>query len=347
MSTQHGLSLVAQKMVADKKSIVAADESPDTMKKRFESAGLQYSEEAAHRFRTALFTTPGIEKYVSAVILHKDTLTRYIDSELTAYFLQGLGIIPGVKVDQGLRDLPGHPGEKYTLGLDSLTPQSLQWYIDAGAHFAKARSVYRIGASTSHRRDGSPSSTSYHENAHFQAMYAYLCQQAGIVPIVEPEVLIDGEHDIETCFAVSKHALTVLVNTLLYYGVDFESMILKPSMVTRGLHSNQNQSPEHIAQLTLRALKECGLPQNVPGIAFLSGGHSPFRAREYLAYINRRVVEWPQLYRWKMTGSFGRASQADALKVWALTDGDIKKTQEVFMWVLERISKARDGFILD
>lgn len=329
-------------MVRDKTSIVAADESPTTMKERFEKAGIPYSEDAAHHFRTALFTTPGLENHVSAVILHEGTLNRTIEGMPTAFYLLSRGIIPGVKVDLGLRTLFAGSPERLTSGLDTLTHVALESFLDRGALFTKARSVYKIDV-----KAGLPSSQSVWGNAHFQALYAFLCQKAGLVPIVEPEVLIDGDHSIDDCYTATKHALTVLVNTLTYYEVVPGEMVLKPNMVTKGKDSTRTDVCDNVAWQTLKAISESGLSHDVPGIAFLSGGHNAFHAREYLAHINRRRWGKAYLYPWKLTASFGRGSQETALKTYAQFDGDIEKTQRSFMWTLERIAKARAGLIHD
>ncbi len=297
------LAATARAMVAKSKGILAADESGGTIAKRFGSIQLESTEEHRRRYRELLFTTPGVEEYISGVILYDETIRqRTHDGTPFPAYLAGRGILPGIKVDLGAKPLAAHPGETITEGLDGLR-ERLSEYRQLGAKFAKWRAVIDIGA-------GIPSRYAIEANAAALARYAALCQEAGIVPIVEPEVLMDGEHTVERCEEVTGSVLERVFDHLFAAAVVLEGMILKPNMVVPGKKSAQKVAPELIAQATARCLRRY-VPAAVPGIAFLSGGQSSAEATRHLNLINS-VGDLP----WAVTFSFGRALQDDALAAW-------------------------------
>jgi len=294
----------ARALVADDRGILAADESSGTIEKRFDSIELESTEENRRAYRDMLFTTPDLEQFVSGVILFDETI-RQSSADGTPFpqLLAGKGIIPGIKVDTGAKDLAGAPGEKVTEGLDGLRDR-LEEYVGLGARFAKWRAVITIG-------DGIPTSYCIHTNAHALARYAALCQEQGLVPIVEPEVLMDADNDIETCYQATRRTLHATFHELHHQRVDLEGILLKPNMVISGKGSATQASAEEVAGWTLRCFHET-VPAAVPGIVFLSGGQSDEQASENLNAINSRG---PQ--PWALSFSYGRALQAPALKAWA------------------------------
>jgi fructose-bisphosphate aldolase class I len=301
------LNETALAMVAPGKGILAADESTGTIEKRFTSIKVDNTEPNRRAYRDMLFTTQGFEQHTSGVILFEETLFQSaLDGTPFAKLLAGKGVLPGIKVDKGAKDLPGAPGETITEGLDGLR-ERLVTYRDAGARFAKWRAVITIG-------DGIPSEYCIHTNAHALARYAALCQEAGIVPIVEPEVLMDADNTIEVCEAVTERTLQRVFAELAAQHVLLEGMILKPNMVISGKKCAKQADRTTVAAATLRTLKRC-VPSAVPGIAFLSGGQSDEDATAHLDAMNR-MGSLP----WKLTFSYGRALQAAALKAWSGTN---------------------------
>ncbi|HXH88926.1 MAG TPA: class I fructose-bisphosphate aldolase [Gaiellaceae bacterium] len=293
----------AQELVAGNRGILAADESSGTIKKRFDTIELESTEESRRAYRDMLFTTPGIEEFVSGVILYDETLRQSaVDETPFAKLLADKGIIPGIKVDTGAKDLAGAPGEQVTEGLDGLR-ERLEEYRGLGARFAKWRAVITIG-------DGIPTAYCIEANAHALARYAALCQEQGIVPIVEPEVLMDADNDIETCYRATKRTLHKVFDELYHQRVDLQGMLLKPNMVISGKGSSTQASAKEVAEWTLRCFRET-VPAAVPGIVFLSGGQSDETASQNLNAINSRG---PQ--PWVLSFSYGRALQAPALKAW-------------------------------
>jgi fructose-bisphosphate aldolase, class I len=293
---------IATAMVAHGKGILAADESPSTMNARLQQAGVQPSPQQRRAYREMLVTTAGLTDGVSAVILCDETFRQQLtDGRSFPAALTERGLLPGIKVDTGVRPLAGAPGETITEGLDGLR-ERLAEYVTLGARFAKWRAVIRIGARW-------PSWRVLHANAHALARYAALCQDAGIVPIVEPEVLRDGDHTISRCADVTVAMLLQLCAELADFGVDCTSMVLKPSMVTPGSESGQTVWPEEVAAHTVRALR-CAVPADVAGIAFLSGGQQPAQASANLAALQQGYAPWP------LTFSFGRALVDPALAAW-------------------------------
>ena len=297
------LETTAQAMVAKGKGILAADESSGTIKKRFDSIKLESTEEHRRTYREMLFTAPGAADYISGVIFYDETLRQKTKTGVPfADYLKRLGVVPGIKVDAGTKPLAGAAGEVVTEGLDGLRDR-LKEYYSLGARFAKWRAVIDIA-------DGIPSSYGIHVNAHALARYAALCQEANIVPIVEPEVLMDGAHTIERCEVVTDAVLAEVFAQLNLHRVYLEGMVLKPNMVISGIKCPKRAGAEQVAEATVRCLKR-HVPAAVPGIAFLSGGQGPEEATEHLNLMNG-MSGLP----WRLTFSYGRALQAPALAAW-------------------------------
>lgn len=311
MGTYHLSDEIAEKltetadaMAAPGKGILAADESSPTIKKRFDSISVESTESNRSAYRELLFTAPGIEEYISGVILFEETLGQST-AKGTAFpeLLKERGIIPGIKVDKGLAIVPGTREETATQGLDGLG-ERLAGYSAMGAEFAKWRAVIHIG---SHR----PTRLAVDVNAHGLARYAALCQAAGLVPIVEPEILMNGDHDIDACARVSEWVLEKVFSELVRHRVLLEGMILKPSMVTAGDFCPNQADVETVARTTVRIFNRT-VPAAVPGIAFLSGGQSSELATAHLNAMNQ-IGPHP----WELTFSYGRALQENPLKAWA------------------------------
>ncbi|MGZ8444136.1 MAG: class I fructose-bisphosphate aldolase [Candidatus Binatia bacterium] len=329
MSKQE-LESVAQAMVAKGKGILAADESMGTIKRRFDSIKIDSNENNRRAYREMLFTTKGLEEAVSGVILFDETL-RTAASDGTAFseLLSKKGIMPGIKVDKGPVDIPGFPGETVTEGLDGLRAR-VKEYRELGAKFAKWRAVITIG-------DGIPTYTCLQANAHALARYAALCQEGGIVPIVEPEVLLDGGHTIERCEEVTQEALRITFSALLEQRVHLEGMILKPSMVVSGKDNARQAGVDEVAERTIRCLKRT-VPGAVPGIAFLSGGQSAVSATEHLNKMNQLGP-----HPWQVSFSYARALQDPALKAWKGEAGNVAAAQKIFYHRAKMNSAARTG----
>ncbi|MEQ1440254.1 class I fructose-bisphosphate aldolase [Fontimonas sp. SYSU GA230001] len=297
------LNATARAMVADGRGLLAADESTGTIEKRFKTIGVENSEANRRAYRDMLFTTPGFEQHTSGVILFEETLFQSgLDGTPFPKLLESKGVIPGIKVDKGTKPLAGAPNEVITEGLDGLRDR-LAKYKEAGARFAKWRAVITIG-------DGIPSDYCIHTNAHALARYAALCQEADIVPIVEPEVLMDADNTLEVCEAVTNRTLAAVFDELGRQRVLLEGMVLKPNMVVSGKKCPVQADIRTVATATLRTLKR-HVPAAVPGIAFLSGGQSDLDATAHLDAMNRMGP-----HPWKLTFSYGRALQAAALKAW-------------------------------
>ncbi len=312
---------IAQAMVVPGQGILAADESSGTIKKRFDSINVESTEQNRRDYREMLFRSEeAMKNHISGVILFDETLRqKAADGTPLVDIIKAAGAVPGIKVDTGAKDLAGNPNEKVTEGLDGLRERLVE-YHGLGARFAKWRSVITIG-------DNMPSHNCIHANAHGLARYAALCQENGIVPIVEPEVLMDGEHsahDIDTCYKVTKWTLNEVFRELFYAGVKLEGMVLKPNMVIAGQKSPTQASAAEVAEKTVRCLKET-VPASVPGIAFLSGGQSDEVATEHLSLMNA-IGGMP----WKLTFSYGRALQAAALKAWGGKSENVAAAQRAF-----------------
>lgn len=311
---------IAQAMTIKGKGILAADESNPTCKKRFDSIGVDSTEQNRNIYRDMLFTTKGMEEFISGVILFDETIRQSTIKEEVSFpdFLSDLGVIPGIKVDAGAKHLSGTNDEKVTEGLDGLDDR-LKEYYSLGARFAKWRAVISIG-------DSEPSGTCISANAHALARYASLCQKNGIVPIVEPEILMDGAHPIEDSFFVSEEVLHTVFYELYGQNVELEGMVLKPNMVLSGYNCFDQASVEQVAELTVTVFKR-SVPSAVPGIAFLSGGQSDEHATAHLNAMNQIIGDNSP---WNLTFSYGRALQAPALKAWAGKDENISDAQEAF-----------------
>jgi fructose-bisphosphate aldolase class I len=298
------LESTAQAMVAPGKGIIAIDESSNTIKKRFEAVGIENSEENRRAYRELLLTAPGAADHLSGAILFDETIRQKTrDGVPFTEVMHKAGIIPGIKVDKGTQPLAGYPGELVTEGLDGLRDRLKEYYA-LGARFAKWRAVITIG-------DDIPSGTCIEANAHALARYASLCQEQGLVPIVEPEVLMDGEHDIETCYEVTEVVLRSVFGALYDFDVLLEGTILKASMVLPGKGCPEQASVEEVAEATLRCLRSA-VPAILPGIVFLSGGQSDADATAHLNAMNQ-IGGNP----WPLSFSYGRAMQSAALKLWS------------------------------
>ncbi len=312
------LKSVASAIVAEQKGILAADESGPTIKKRFDAIKLDCTEENRRRYREILFTTEGVEPYIGGVILYDETL-RQSSAEGTPFaeLLTHRGIIPGIKVDGGAKPLALHVGEKITEGLDGLR-ERLQEYQQLGARFAKWRGVIEIYESDI------PSASAIRANGHALARYAALCQEVGIVPIVEPEVLMDGSHGIQRCEAVTSQVLEIVFAELDAQRVALEGMLLKPNMVIAGMKCPQQADVQQVAEATMRCLTRY-VPAAVPGIVFLSGGQSAQDATAHLNAMNRLGA-----HPWPVSFSYGRALQAPVLTAWKGLEQNVAEAQKTF-----------------
>jgi fructose-bisphosphate aldolase class I len=325
------LNNIAQAMVVPGKGILAADESSGTIKKRFDAIKVESTEDSRRDYREMLFRSKdAMSKYISGVILYDETIWQKAkDGTPLVKLIEQAGAIPGIKVDEGTQPLPNCPGELVTVGLDKLA-ERLKKYYDQGARFAKWRAVIDIGP-------GIPTMTAISVNAHALARYAALCQQAQIVPIVEPEVLMDGDHDIDRCYEVTQRVLNKTFQELRVQRVAFEGMILKPNMAISGKKAKTRAGIDEVAEKTIRLLKSC-VPAAVPGIAFLSGGQSDEEATAHLDAMNR-IGGLP----WKLTFSYGRALQAAPQKAWSGKAENTAAGQQAFTHRARMNSLASKG----
>jgi fructose-bisphosphate aldolase class I len=330
MSTQELIS-TAREMVAPGKGILAADESTGTIKKRLDSVGAENTEENRRAWRQLLFTTPGFGEFISGVILFDETIRQSADDGRTfVQVLQDEGVIPGIKVDKSTNPLAGSPSEKSTDGLDGLRGR-LEEYRELGARFTKWRAVIVIG-------DGIPTPYAIHTNAHGLARYAALSQEAGLVPIVEPEVLMDGTHDIQRCFDVTEATLHRVFDELMQQGVSLEGMVLKPNMVLSGKEASNRAEPREVAEATVECFKRV-VPAAVPGIAFLSGGQSDVEATRNLDAMNRLADHGP----WELTFSYGRGLQAAPLAAWGGKPENVEAGKAAFSKRARLTAAGRKG----
>ena len=314
------LSATAHALVAPGHGLLAMDESTGTCNARFAEHGIPQTVEARRAYRELLVTTPGLAAAgISGAILFDETIRQSTAAGISfVEILQGAGIIPGIKVDAGTHELAGWPGEVVTEGLDGLRPR-LGEYAGLGARFAKWRAVLAIGS-------GRPSQAGIAANAHALARYAALCQEAGLVPIVEPEVLLTGPHSLEQCAAVTEDVLHEVFAQLRTQGVALEGMLLKPSMVLAGQDCPKQPTTAHVADATLACLRRT-VPAAVPGVAFLSGGQSPEEATRHLAAMHARGEQLP----WALTFSFGRALQQPALEAWGGDAANVAAAQRALL----------------
>tara|TARA_B100000401_G_C52714684_1_gene675607 strand:+ start:53 stop:1063 length:1011 start_codon:yes stop_codon:yes gene_type:complete len=310
------LNKIAIKIISNGKGILAADESTVTMTKRLEAVNVNSNEESRLNFRKTLFTSESMKKCIGGVILYDETIKQSYKSKTIPELINDNGAITGIKVDTGAKSLAGSPDEKITEGLDGLR-ERLKEYFKLGARFTKWRGVYSIS-------DKFPSKLSIYSNAHALARYAALVQECGMVPIVEPEVLMDGNHTAEICYHKTSEVIKKCFEELILNKVDLTGVILKPNMILDGNKSTNKIDNKQIAELTLKCLKE-SVPQEVPGIAFLSGGQSEIEATENLNLINNSNNT-----EFIMTYSYGRALQQSALKHWSKNVNDIQGTQKIF-----------------
>jgi fructose-bisphosphate aldolase class I len=325
------LKSVARAIVAKQKGVLAADESSPTIKKRFDSVKVECTEENRRRYREILFTAEGIEKYIGGVILYDETLRQSTrDGTPFAKLLASRGIAPGIKVDKGAKALALYPGDKVAEGLDGLR-ERLAEYKQLGARFAKWRAVIDID------EHGVPSHFAIRANAHALARYAALCQEIDIVPIVEPEVLMDGAHDIARCEVVTSRVLEAVFSELDAHRVAFEGMLLKPNMVLPGMKCPQQASAQQIAEATLRCFRRY-VPAAVPGIVFLSGGQSAGEATANLNAMNMLGTQ-----PWEVSFSYGRALQAPVLAAWTGQESNVAAAQRELLKRSRLNGLAHDG----
>jgi fructose-bisphosphate aldolase class I len=319
----------AQAIVAGHKGILAADESTGTIKKRFDAIGLESTEETRRAYRNLLFTTPGMEEYIGGVIMYDETIRqRADDGRPFPELLAAKGVVPGIKVDTGAKPLALFPNELVTEGLDGLRDRLAEYY-ELGARFTKWRAVITIG-------DGIPTDACIEANAHALARYAALSQEAGLVPIVEPEVLMDGDNSIETCDEVTGRTLRAVYAALYASDVHLRGTLLKPNMVIAGKGCPEQAPPARIATMTVHNLKR-HVPALVPGIVFLSGGQSEVQATENLDAINRLGGPWP------LSFSYGRALQQSALQAWGGDPANVEAAQAAFLHRARMNSLAAAG----
>jgi fructose-bisphosphate aldolase class I len=324
------LEATARALVAPGKGILAADESTGTIKKRFDSIGVESTEDHRRAYREMLFTTPGMEEFISGVILYDETIRQSAtDETLFTKVLQEHGVIPGIKVDTGAKSLAGFPGEQVTEGLDGLRDRLAEYY-ELGARFTKWRAVITIGESI-------PTQTCIDANAEALARYAALSQEAGLVPIVEPETLMDGDHSIDRHYDATRRTLESLFDRLFWHRVELAGALLKTNMVLSGKSASEQAGVEEVSRWTLQCLRET-VPAAIPGIVFLSGGQTDEAATAHLSEMNR-LGGVP----WELSFSYGRALQAPALKAWGGEEANLAAGQKAFYHRAKLNGAARSG----
>ncbi len=324
------LQSIAKALIASGKGILAADESTGTIQKRFDKIGVENTEENRREYRELLFTTPGMEQYISGVILFDETLRQKAANGVPFVdVLNEAGVIPGIKVDKGTESITEGSAELVTKGIDGLGDRMKEYYA-LGARFAKWRGVFAIG-------DGIPSDTAIQKNAELLAEYAKICQDNNVVPIVEPEVLMDGTNTDEVCLDVTRGVLKTVFAELKKKRVALDGMLLKPNMIVPGKKSGQAMTPERVADMTLRCLNET-VPHGVPGIVFLSGGQSEAEASANLNEMNKRGP-----HPWAVSYSYGRALQGSALEAWAGKKDQTADAQKAFLKRSRLVSAAQKG----
>jgi len=326
------LAAIAKQMVAPGKGILAADESNATIGKRFGALDIESTEETRRSYRNTLLSNPGIEDFISGVILFDETIRQKADDGTPfPKLLEQKGVLPGIKVDTGSKPLAGFGGEEVTEGLDGLRDRIAE-YVSLGAKFAKWRAVINIDTSSDVPHDGAIAA-----NAHALARYGALCQEGGLVPIIEPEVLMDGDHDIETSFDVTFRTQQIVFAALTEARVEFSEMVLKPSMVIAGKKCSQQAPPEQVAEMTLQCLYRT-TPAAVPGCAFLSGGQSAEVATLHLDLMNKAGP-----HPWALTFSYGRALQDAALRTWHGSSENVGEAQKAASSRAKLTSMAASG----
>jgi fructose-bisphosphate aldolase class I len=324
------LNLIAKQLMAKGKGILAADESTATIGKRFAKISTENIEANRQAYRELLFTAPEMNNYVSGVIMYDETIRqRASDGHTFVTVLENQGVLPGIKVDLGTEALEGSNEEVFTKGIEDLSVR-LEDYVKMGAKFCKWRAVIKIG-------ENIPTDNCIQKNAKLLAEYAKICQNKGLVPMVEPEVLMDGIHTIEKCYEVTKKVLEVVFVELKKAGVELEGVILKPNMIISGTECAVQATAKEVAEMTVKCLKET-VPSEVAGIAFLSGGQSEEMAAKTLDEINK-IGNCP----WPLTFSYGRALQASTLQAWSGKSENVSEAQEMFLRQAELVSKASEG----
>lgn len=322
------LKQIVSQLLNPTKGILAADESAKTIQKRFDKIGLESNPDTNLAYRKMLFTTDGVEEFLSGVILYDETIRQSIEGESVCEYLENKGIIPGIKVDKGVLDLPNFPGEKVAEGLDGLG-ERLKEYAQMGAKFTKFRAVIKIG-------EAIPSETCLDANGEVLARYAAIAQNAGLVPIIEPEVVRDGIHDLKRCAEVTEWMLKRVFQRIEAHKVSLEGLILKTNMASSGEDNPNQASAEEVAKATVDALVE-SVPKEVSGIVFLSGGQFPDMATQNLNAICK--IGGP----WKLTFSFSRALQNEPMEIWTGKEENVKTAQKVFYERGKKVSLARQG----
>lgn len=328
----QSLSEIAAALLADHKGLLAADESTKSAAKRFDALGIACDEETRRQYRQMLIVTPGIEQYLSGVIFYDETIRQKTDNGMPfPQYLESHNIIPGIKVDKGLVALDNFPNETITEGLDGLA-ERLKEYYALGARFAKWRSAFKVDTTA-----GLPTKGALHANLHTMARYAALCQSAGIVPIVEPEVIYDGSHSLSEAKDATQAAVGLLMAMLQAYRVDLKGTILKTSMVLAGKQAQTQSTPDEVAEATLTMLTST-VPKELAGIVFLSGGQTPEQARNNLQAMGAKGQQ-----PWPITFSFSRAVQDPAMQAWGGKPENIKKAQEIYLGLTRDNALARHG----
>ncbi len=326
------LQQTAQSMVAHHKGILAADESNNTATKRLQEVGIESSEESRRKYRQLLFTAPDIENYISGVILYDETIRQSDDNgKPFPELLKSRGIIPGIKVDTGAKPLAGSPDEKVTEGLDGLRERLAEYY-NMGARFSKWRAVITVG-------EGMPTQQCMEANAHALARYSALCQENGLVPIVEPEVLINGSHDIDTCEEITEENLRTVFNELYRHNVMLEGTVLKTSMVISGLDAKNRAGIEEVADRSVQTLERV-VPPALGGVVFLSGGQGDVEATQHLDVMNKK---YKNRVPWRLTFSYARALQNPALGTWGSDMANTEEAQKAFAFRAKLNSLASEG----
>jgi fructose-bisphosphate aldolase class I len=332
----HELIDTAKALVADDKGLLAMDESNPTCNKRFAALGIPQTEDFRRAYREMIITTPGLSECISGAILYDETISqRLTDGTSFIKAVTDAGMIPGIKVDGGAKNMAGHPGEKITEGLDALR-ERLDEYAKQGLRFAKWRAVITIG-------EGIPSQGCIEANAHALARYAALCQEAGLVPIIEPEVLMDGDHSLQKCFEVTAQVLKTVFNQLYSQSVLLEGIILKPNMILPGLDCSKQESVDEVADATVSCLLR-SVPAAVPGIAFLSGGQSGELASARLNAMNAR---FKNRLPWALAFSYARAIQQPAMEIWNGHEANVLKAQKALLHRANCNKAARRGEYID
>ena len=328
------LSAIAKKLVSKNKGVLAADESSPTIQKRFDSIGIESTENNRRDYRELLFSTNGIEDYISGIILYEETLFQTSQNgNLLIDLLKDKKIIPGIKVDKSTKDMTGFKDEKITEGLDGLY-ERIANYQSQGAEFTKWRAVITIGNSI-------PTNECIELNAIYLARYALISQEAGLVPIVEPEILMDGDHSIHSCYEATNKTLNEVFNQLDKHKVNLSGILLKPNMVLSGKESSDRANKNQVAEMTLKCFRDI-IPKNVPGIIFLSGGQSDLESIDNLDAINKLAKQTGNM-PWELSFSYGRGLQSSTLNKWNGNSDNVQISQKEFIDRCKMVSDARNG----